>query len=135
MNLLSGIDLVDVEEVRLEIENDGGAFIQTHFSPAEIEYCESRKKMRHEHYAGRLVVKRAFLKAVGKPEKDFSLKEIEITREKGHVPGLNLSESAMKKAGLRPPDKILVSLAHERKIAVGTVVIVRGQTPFAGKGV
>ena len=125
MRLLSGMDMVDVGEVSRLLEEKGEAFIQANFTAGEREYCESRKKMRHEHYAGRIAVKRAFFKAVGKKENEFPLNEIEVTRERGHVPCLHISESLRSKAGLLPQDKVLVSLAHERKLAVGTVVIVK----------
>lgn len=125
MRLLSGIDIVDVDEVRKLLENDGEAFIEGHFTDEEKKYCESRKKMRHEHYAGRLAVKQAFLKALGRDGKSISVGEIGITRERGHAPELHLSEAAKAKTGIESQDKIFVSLAHERKIAVGTVVIVK----------
>ena len=123
MRLLSGIELVDVEEVRSILEKDGENYIRENFTDAEREYCESRKKMRHEHYAGRIAAKRAFLKAMG--EEGLALKEIEFFRDKGRAPELHLSDSIKSKTGIRPEDKILVSLAHERKLAVATVVVVK----------
>jgi len=124
MRLLSGIELVDVAEVCSILEKDGDKFIRENFTDAERDYCESRKKMRHEHYAGRIAAKRAFLKAVGKD--GLPLKEIEFSRDEGRAPELHLSDSMKSKTGICLEDKILVSLAHERKLAVATVVIVKG---------
>lgn len=116
MRFKTGMEMVEVDE---SCSREG------YFTPQEKEYCESRKKSRVQHYAGRLAVKRAFLKAVGKTERECPLVQMEVSREAGRSPRLILSESVKAQAGISDQDEIFVSLAHERKVAVGLVVISR----------
>lgn len=124
MRLLSGIELVDMDEFCAELEKGGEKFLTLNFSASEREYCESRKKMRHEHYAGRMAVKRAFLKAV--KAAGLPMHEIELVRDNGRAPELRLSDFVKSKTGTTSEDKILLSMAHGRRLAVATVVIVKG---------
>lgn len=125
MELLSGIDMIEVSKVNELLSSQGKSFVESNFSAGEQAYCESRKKMRQEHYAGRLAVKRAFLKALGRNVNEFLLNEIEISRERGHMPQLEIPEALRTKLGLLAQDRVLVSLAHERELAVGVVVVVK----------
>ena len=93
------MDIVTINEmVRL-----GDGFIRDNFTAREREYCEARKRSRHEHYAGRLAVKRAYLKALGC---DLPLKSIEIIHKNGGVPHLKVQKPFKVKGAIK------VSLAH-----------------------
>ncbi len=127
MRLLSGIEIVDVEEFRQQLAQHNDSFISQNFSKNEQDYCESRNKMKHEHYAGRLAVKRAFIKALELTQESIPLNEIEVARDEGRMPVLQLSDRAKQIADIGEKDKILISLAHERKLAVGTVVITKSE--------
>ncbi|MBI4397825.1 MAG: holo-ACP synthase [Candidatus Omnitrophica bacterium] len=123
MHYLSGMDLVEIEEIRSKIEAPGAFFLEENFTPAEIEYCESHKKNKYEHYAGRYAVKRAFLKAVSLGAGPIvRLSDVEVTRN-GRAPRLELSSGLKQKLKFSPNTKIYISLAHERALAVGTALI------------
>ena len=59
-----GTDIVEVSRVEGETARSGPEFLQEVFTPAEIEYCERRRR-KYESYAARFAAKEAFLKARG----------------------------------------------------------------------
>ncbi|HPR18015.1 MAG TPA: holo-ACP synthase, partial [Candidatus Cloacimonadota bacterium] len=57
-----GIDQIEVERIKKQLEND--RFRETIFSADEIDYCNSRSNFA-ESYAARFAAKEAFFKALG----------------------------------------------------------------------
>ena len=59
-----GIDIAEVDRIERAIRRYGQRFLQRVFTPAEIEYCQS-KANAFERFAGRFAAKEAAMKAIG----------------------------------------------------------------------
>ena len=57
MNITCGTDIIEIERVKESIENIGEKFLKRVFTDKEIEYCESKKAQKYQHYAGRFAAK------------------------------------------------------------------------------
>jgi phosphopantetheine--protein transferase-like protein len=65
MNVLGiGTDITECLRIAQMIERHGELFVGRVYTPAEIEYCRSRKQAT-QHFAGRWAAKEAILKALG----------------------------------------------------------------------
>jgi len=124
LKILQGIDLVKVERVEQEIGREGKSFLDRVFSPAEQDYCGS-KRMKFEHYAARYAAKEAVLKALKiRPRKGQRLAGIEVARQATGKPFIALDRESLKKLRMPARAQIELSIAHEREYAIATVVIV-----------
>ena len=117
-----GIDMIEVERIRRNIEKDAG-FKELIFSENEISYCES-KTNKFEHYAARFAAKEAFFKALGTGWKEGTrFNEVEIIHIENGKPEIKLSgetQSTLLALGII---KISVSLSHLKTLATAVVVI------------
>jgi phosphopantetheine--protein transferase-like protein len=84
------------------------------FSPAEREYCNSRRRPG-QHFAARFAAKEAVAKALQVPVR---WREIEIVGT-GGPPGVALSGRTLAAAAGRT---VLISMSHSRDIAVAAAV-------------
>jgi len=125
MNLCVECEYVSLDEIAELFENQPNIFLENNFSSSEIEYCESRKKKRLEHYAARLAVKKAFFKACHKDVSQFSLNQIAVTRNSQNFPSLLVPTDLLNSLEIKTEDSIFISLAHEREMAVGYVMIIQ----------
>ena len=64
MNVLCGTDIIEISRIQKAIEKSGQRFLEIVYTPAEIEYCESKRQAKYCHYAGRFAAKEAIYKAV-----------------------------------------------------------------------
>ena len=64
MRVLTGIDIIEIERIKQSIDNLENRFINEIFTPKEIEYCESKRKARYQHYAARFAAKEAIFNAI-----------------------------------------------------------------------
>ncbi len=117
-----GIDIVEVEKIAQRI-GSGNGFRELVFSPAEIDYCESRTN-KFEHYAARFAAKEAFFKSVGTGwAEGTQFNEIEVARDAGGKPFLNLLGGSGKWLESLNIINISVSLSHIQTSAVAVVII------------
>lgn len=124
MRVLHGIDITSVGRFRETLEKQGGRFLNRLFTEGEQAYCQP-KRMREEHYAARFAAKEAFCKAVSPILKLTRLKDIEVCKEPSGKPFIRLSPALMKKLRFNARTRIELSLAHEREMAMASVVIVQ----------
>jgi holo-[acyl-carrier protein] synthase len=106
-----GIDLIEIERIRLALARPG--FRERCFTPAERDYCDSRRNPA-ESYAARFCGKEAVGKALGCGVR-FTWKDIEIVGL--HKPGVSLSGSTRAFAERIGLNDIDVSLTHARTMA------------------
>ena len=81
MKITCGTDIIEIERVKESIENLGEKFLERVYTKKEIEYCESKKKQKYQHYAARFAAKEALFKAISwKLEDKYEIcwKDIEI---------------------------------------------------------
>lgn len=64
MQIFCGTDIIEIDRIKDSIEDKGNLFLKRIYTQAEIEYCESRKKAKYQHYAGRFAAKEAIFKAI-----------------------------------------------------------------------
>jgi len=81
MKIKTGVDIIEIERVKKCIEETEGKFCERVYTEKEIEYCESKKTQKYQHYAARFAAKEAVFKAISVmiPDKyGINWKDIEI---------------------------------------------------------
>ena len=121
MKITCGTDIIEIERVKESIENVGTKFIERVYTEKEIEYCESRKKQKYQHYAGRFAAKEAAFKAISKILDDkYSVcwKDFETINDGQGRPSIILHNINTKKI-----ESIDVSISQCKEYAIANVVI------------
>lgn len=121
MKITCGTDIIEIERVKESIENVGTKFIERVYTEKEIEYCESRKKQKYQHYAGRFAAKEAAFKAISKILDDkYSVcwKDFETIYDGQGRPSIILHNINTEKI-----ESIDVSISHCKEYAIANVVI------------
>ena len=93
MKITCGTDIIEIDRIKEDIEHIGKAFIDRIFTEKEIQYCESKKSQKYQHYAARFAAKEAVFKAISHQLEDkFSItwKDIEITNDKNGRPNIEI---------------------------------------------
>ena len=119
MKITVGTDIIEVKRIEKAFENDN--FARTVFTEKEIEYCESKKASKYQHYAARFAGKEAVFKAISKYLEDkysISWNNVEILNDKNGKPYVNLIDVNIKCTNID------VSLSHLKDYATANVVIV-----------
>ena len=123
MKIKTGIDIIEIERVKQSIEETDGKFCERVYTEKEIEYCESKKIQKYQHYAARFAAKEAVLKAISQlleSKFDIEWKEIEVLNDEEGRPFVNL----LKKDILI--EEIDISISHCKAYAVASVVVIYG---------
>ena len=121
MKITCGADIIEIDRVKESIEELGEKFIKRVFTDKEIEYCESRKGQKYQHYAGRFAAKEAAFKAISKIlDNKYSVcwKDFEIIDDEQGRPYLNLYNVNTKDI-----ESIDISISHCKLYATANVVI------------
>jgi len=120
MKILCGTDIIEIIRIRDSIERSGEKFINILFTPAEIEYCESKRNAKYYHYAGRFAAKEAIFKAVSpllKNKFDISWHNAEVINDENGNPEIRFIDIKFNKI-----KNIDISISHCKEYAVATVV-------------
>lgn len=121
MNISCGVDIIEIERVKNSIEDLGDKFLNKVFTKNEIEYCESKKKQKYQHYAARFAAKEAVFKAISKNLEDkysVSWKDFEVANDKQGRPNINLIGFDTKEI-----ENIDISISHCKQYAVANVTV------------
>lgn len=121
MNITCGTDIIEIERIKESIENIGEKFLKRVFTDKEIEYCESKKAQKYQHYAGRFAAKEAAFKAISKILKDkYSVcwKDFEVINNEQGRPYLTLYNVDTIKI-----ESIDVSISHCKLYATANVTV------------
>ena len=120
MKITCGTDIIEIERVKESIENLGEKFLERVYTKKEIEYCESKKIQKYQHYAARFAAKEAVFKAISSSlqnKYDISWKDIEVLNDDTGRPYVNI---------LKPDidvDDIDISISHCKDYAVANVTV------------
>ena len=90
INIKTFTDIIVLERVK------DGKFSERVFTEEEIQYCESKKTQKYQHYAARFAAKEAVFKAISsglKNKYDISWKDIEILNDENGRPYVNMINS------------------------------------------
>lgn len=120
MNIRIGTDIIEISRIKKSIEDTDNKFIERIYTNKEIEYCESRKSQKYQHYAVRFAGKEAVFKSISsmlKNKFEVDWKDIEILNDSSGRPYVNILKSKIS-------DKINIdiSLSHCKEYAVANVI-------------
>ena len=120
MKISCGVDLIEIDRVKKSIENTN-KFTEEIFTEKEIEYCESKKASKYQHYAARFAAKEATFKAISrflKNKTDISWKNMQVVNEKDGKPNIEF-------IGISFPQikSIDISISHSKGNAIALVTI------------
>lgn len=118
MNLVTGIDLLEVARLQDAIATHGDRFLQRVFTARELETLKGRA----ESLAGRFAAKEAVAKALGRGIGDMQWKEIEILRAERGEPILSLHGSAKEIADSMGLHQWRISISHTKDVAVAVAI-------------
>ncbi len=99
---------------------------------SEIKYCESKRHFA-EPAAARIAAKKACLSLFRIPSGQWKQWMLQIKIEKTDTgqPFVKLSSDLKQRAGIKKNQKILLSLAHERELAIAWVALAEAETHAA----
>ena len=118
MKISCGTDIIEINRIQDAIEKYEEKFKKEIFTLKEVEYCESHKLQRFQHYAVRFAAKEAIFKAISsKLDKNYSWTDFEIVNN-----DIGKPEVYLKKA-IPEIESIDVSLSHCKEYAVASVVV------------
>ena len=121
MKISCGVDIIEIDRVKESIEQLGNKFLNRVFTDKEIEYCESRKNQKYQHYAARFAAKEATFKAVsGQIDDKYNVcwKDFEVTNDEQGRPSIKLVGVDEKLI-----ENIDISISHCKKYAVANVTV------------
>lgn len=121
MKISCGVDIIEIDRVKESIEQLGDKFLNRVFTDKEIEYCESRKNQKYQHYAARFAAKEAAFKAVSEQIDDkynVCWKDFEVTNDEQGRPSIKLVGIDEKSI-----ENIDISISHCKKYAVANVTV------------
>ena len=118
MKSTCGTDIIEIDRIQKSIEKFGERFLNAVYTEKEIEYCESKKGQKYQHYAARFAAKEAVFKAISNNINALEeWKSIEILTEENGRPKVNL------KIEVENLENIDISLSHCKQYAVANVVV------------
>ncbi len=121
MNIACGTDIIEIERIKKSIESTNGRFVKEIYTEKEIEYCESKRRQKYQHYAARFSAKEAVFKALSVILEDkYSLSwlDVEIINDKNGRPCINFINKKFDKL-----ISIDISLSHCKEYAIAYVVM------------
>jgi holo-[acyl-carrier protein] synthase len=113
MKILTGIDIVDIEDFRNSLNSGGSKFVNRLFTEKE------KKNSKVNHLAGLFAAKEAVLKALSLPS--GSWQEIEIVHKKNGRPFVILSKKITKQIRIIDTD---VSISHSISNAIAIFIAI-----------
>lgn len=117
MKISCGTDIIEINRIKKTIERLGNKFITTIYTEKEIEYCESHKENKYQHYAARFALKEAIYKALSdivEIEK-LTWRNFEVINYEGGKPKITINDERI--------ESIDVSISHCKEYAVANVVV------------
>ncbi len=121
MKIKCGTDIIEIERIKESIDSLKGKFIERVFTESEIQYCESKKSQKYQHYAARFAAKEAVFKAISDSIKDkFSIcwKDIEILNNEEGRPFVKIIGVNLKNI-----ESIDLSISHCKQYATAVAII------------
>ena len=122
MKILTGTDIIEINRIKESIESLGENFKNKIYTEKEIEYCESKKNVKYQHYAGRFAAKEAIFKAISELLDDkfeVSWKDAEILNDKQGKPRVTFTSKKLQEK----IENIDISISHCKEYAVCNVVV------------
>lgn len=122
MKIKCGTDIIEIDRIKQSIEETDGKFCEKVYTKKEIEYCESKKNQKYQHYSARFAAKEAVFKAISEllqNKYDISWQDIEIINDDNGKPHVNI----LKKDIMQNIETIDLSISHCKLYATANVVV------------
>lgn len=122
MQVLCGIDIIEIKRIKESIDDLGEKFLNKIYTENEIKYCESKNKMKYQHYAARFAGKEAIFKAISKILQDkysITWKDVEIINDENGRPEIVFLNQKYEQI-----QSIDISLSHCKEYATANVTII-----------
>ena len=121
-----GIDLVEVERVRLLLSRKGDRALRRLFTNGEREYAATHPEPARQ-LAARIAAKEAAFKALAGNDlaRGIGWRELEVLSRQGHAPVLLLHGRAADRASELVVSKVHLSLSHTELSAAAYVIAER----------
>ena len=124
MILGTGVDLMEIDRIEQSIQRYGTRFLERVYTPAEIAYCQTKRRNAAESFAARFAAKEAGAKALGTGIGfGVTWRELEVTREPSGRPSLMLHGRAAELAAAMGVRHTALSLTHTRTQALAWVIL------------
>lgn len=127
MKIQTGIDIIEVERIKQNIETHGNSFLHKIYTKKEIEYCESKGIQKYQSYAARFAGKEAVFKAISKTlnnKFEISWQDIEILNDENGRPFVNLPLDKLSLKQETTNLQIDISLSHIKQASIASVSII-----------
>ena len=121
MKIRTGIDMIEIERIKQSIEDTNGKFCERVYTEKEIEYCESKKAQKYQHYAARFAAKEAFFKAVSpllENKYDIGWKDMEVLNDENGRPYVHILTEKVNYI-----ENIDISISHCKSYAIANVIV------------
>ena len=116
--LVTGVDIVEISRIGRVADRYGARFFDRIYTAREIAYCRGRAPQ----LASRFAAKEAVMKALGTGIRGVRWRDIEVVRERGRAPVIELHGTAMARAERIGLDHLALSLSHSEEFAIASVV-------------
>jgi len=117
-----GVDIIEIERVRLAAERGGERLISRIFSAFEAGYCRA-KRHPERHLAARFAAKESVIKALRVPPGlGWLWRDIEVASA-GGPPSIRLSGRALARARALDVTRCHLTLSHSDTHAIAMVVL------------
>ena len=116
--LITGVDIIEIERIGRVAIAYGPRFLKRIYTKDERQYCRGR----HPQLASRFAAKEAVMKALGTGIRGVGWKDIEIRRQRGQAPYIELHGRARLRADQIGLDHLALSLSHSKNFAVASVI-------------
>lgn len=124
MNIVVGIDLVQISQVASSLSRLGDAYVSRIFTPGEIAYCSANPIVAPSRYAARFAAKEATLKALRLEDQGVDLRTIEMKQTAGGWCEIELHGAARGLADAAGWVSCSVSISHEGDYATAVVAAI-----------
>jgi len=117
-----GVDIIEIERVRLAAERGGDRFVNRIFSGLEAGYCRG-KRHPARHLAARFAAKESVIKALRVPAGlGWLWRDIEVSSA-GGPPAIRLTGRALERARALHVSRCHLSISHSDTHAIAMVVL------------
>jgi len=120
MKITCGTDIIEIDRVKKAIEGSQEEFLDRVFTQNEIEYCESKRNVKYQHYAARFASKEAIFKAIASAfenKYELSWKDVEIVNDETGKPWVKFLNNKPEQL-----ENIDISISHCKEFAVAYVI-------------
>ena len=115
---VTGVDIIEIPRIKRVAEKYGTRFYRRVYTDGETTYCRGRAPQ----LASRFAAKEAVMKALGTGIRGVRWRDIEVVRQRGRAPTIQLHGTALARAKRLGIEHLAISLSHSEEYAVAFVV-------------